>query len=81
MIGEGYLQNGLYFLNIHRYGLNSKVQDNNLWHKRVGHPSDWILKYIFNFQNIDCSKCETYKLAKHTRLSFVTSNSKSDEIF
>ena len=36
---------------------------------------------MFNFTNIYCSKCEVCKLAKHTKLPFCNSNSKSNEIF
>ena len=35
----------------------------------------------FDFSNLDCSNCEVCKLAKHTRLPFVSSNSKSNHIF
>ena len=82
MIGEGFFQNGLYFLNNQKFNFNTKIQDmGSLWHKRIGHPSDKILKYIFDFSNLDCSNCEVCKLAKHTRLPFTTSNSKSSKIF
>ena len=53
----------------------------HLWHRRIGHPSDKTLKCIFEFSNLDCSNCEVCKFAKHTRLPFVTSNSKSSTIF
>jgi GAG-pre-integrase domain len=83
IIGEEYLENGLYFLSCNK-GIfcSQKNEDlNKLWHKRLGHPSDKILKLMFNFSNIDCSNCETCKLAKQTKLSFCTFNSKSNEIF
>ena len=82
MIGEGVFKNGLYFLYSRIYNFNTQVQDmGHLWHKRIGHPSDRTLKCIFNFSNLDCSNCEVCKLAKHTRLPFANSNSKSNHIF
>jgi hypothetical protein len=52
-----------------------------LWHRRIGHPSDNILKYIFDFKNINCSKCEVCMLGKHTKLSFSLSSCKSKKPF
>ena len=82
MIGDGVFRNGLYILNSQKCNFNTKIQDKgSLWHRRIGHPSDKILKYVFDLANIDCSKCEVCKLAKHTRLPFVISNSKSSQMF
>jgi hypothetical protein len=51
MIGEGSFQNGLYILNIPKFGFHSKNQElGDLWHKRICHPSDRILKRVFIFQ-------------------------------
>jgi hypothetical protein len=44
LIGEGHLENGLYILDNNKSFFNHKKNDNlsELWHKRVGHPSDKI---------------------------------------
>jgi GAG-pre-integrase domain len=80
MIGEGSFQNGLYILNISKFGFHSKNQElGELWHKRIGHSSDRVLKNVFNFSHLDCSKCEIFKLAKHMKLLFVLSDTKSNK--
>jgi hypothetical protein len=83
MIDEGYLENDLCFLSCNKGNFCTYKNEelNQLWHKRVEHPSDKILKLMFKFLNIDCSNCETYKLVKQTKLPFCNSNSKSNEIF
>jgi hypothetical protein len=52
-----------------------------LWYRRIGHPSDRILKYLFDFPKLDCSSCEIYNLGKYSRLPFRLSNSISNEPF
>jgi hypothetical protein len=52
-----------------------------LWHKRIGHVSDKVLKCLFDFKNLDCSGCEVYKLEKYTKLSFTLSTYKSKRPF
>jgi hypothetical protein len=47
----------------------------------MGHPSDKILKLIVNGSQNYCSNCEVCSLAKHTKLPFCNSNSKSNEKF
>jgi GAG-pre-integrase domain len=81
-IGEEFLENDFYFLNSNKFILNIRKEDDlhDTWHKRVEHPSDKILKNLFNFSLVDCSKCEVCKLSKHTKLSFCNSNSTSNEI-
>jgi hypothetical protein len=51
VIGEGYLQNALYNLREKKYNFNVKNHEElgRLWRKRVGHPSDKILKYLLLF--------------------------------
>jgi hypothetical protein len=46
MNGDGFLENRFYFLNEEKYNFNTKREEelNALWHKRIGHPSDKILK-------------------------------------
>jgi GAG-pre-integrase domain len=83
VIGEGYLQNGLYNVGERKYNFNIKKDEElgKLWHKRIGHPSDRVLKYLFDFPKLDCSSCEIYNLEKHTRLPFKLSNCTSNEPF
>ena len=82
-IGEGFLENGLYFLDSNKRILNTKRDEDlsNLLHKRVGHPSDKILKIMFNFSKDFCNKCDVCKFAKQTKLPFNNSTSKSNEVF
>jgi len=83
VIGEGYLQNGLYNLREKKFNFNVKNHEElgRLWHKRVGHPSDKILKCLFDFPKLDCSSCEICNLGKHTKLPFKLSNCNSNEPF
>jgi hypothetical protein len=48
---------------------------------RVRHPSDKILKIMYEFFKEYYNKCEVYSLVKYTKLSFCNSNSKSSEMF
>jgi GAG-pre-integrase domain len=65
-----------------KFNFNTKKEElGKLWHRRVGHPSDKILKCIFDFPKLDNSNCETCKLGKHTRLPFSLSNYKSEKPF
>jgi hypothetical protein len=83
LIGEGFFENGLYYLNKEKYNFNTKKEKklSILWHKRIGHPFDKILRCIFDFKILDCNNCEIYKLEKHTRLPFDLSNYKSNKPF
>ena len=49
MIGEGFLENGLYILNEEKFNLNITKNEelSILWHKRIGHPSDRTFKIYF----------------------------------
>jgi hypothetical protein len=83
VIGEGFLQNRLYNLGERKNNFNVKKDDElgRLWHKRIRHPSDRILKCPFDFLKLDCSSCEICNLEKHTKLSFKLSNCTSNEPF
>jgi hypothetical protein len=81
-IGEGYLENNLYFLSTNKSCFNAKKNYlYKVWNKRMGHPSDKILKLIVNGSQNYCSNCEVCSLANHTKLLFCNSNSKSNEKF
>jgi GAG-pre-integrase domain len=82
-IGERHLKNGLYFLDSNKTSFNSRKDKNlsELWHKRVRHPSDKILNFMFDFSKDYGGKCEICKLVKYVKLPFCNSNSQSNEIF
>ena len=52
-----------------------------VWHRRLGHPSDQVLQRILSSLSLSFSKtdltnlCHACQLGKHTRLPFSTSNS------
>jgi GAG-pre-integrase domain len=81
VIGKRFFKNGLYYLDQEKFNLTIKREDqlSTIWHQRIGHPLDKILKYLFNFQDLDNSSCEIYKLAKFTRLPFNLSTCKSEK--
>lgn len=78
-----FFENGLYFLSKEKCNFNVKEEEElgTLWHKRIGHLSNKILKHLFYFKNLDCSSCEVCKLGKYTRLLFDSSNYKSKRPF
>jgi hypothetical protein len=82
-IGERFSKNRLYFFRAQKLNLNAmKYEDLSiLLHRRIGHQSDKILKYIFYFKNYNYSNCEVYKIEKYTRLPFRLSNYKSKKPF
>jgi Integrase core domain/GAG-pre-integrase domain len=74
---------GLYILNYQKINLcaNKLSSENELWHKRLGHPSDRILNSFLNFPLNNYISCDICKLAKQTRLPFSLSISKSKAPF
>ena len=89
-IGLAKERNGLYHLessqkvrsNLPLSFLSSSNKDTIwLYHLRLGHPSFRVLKVMFPhlFQGLDISEfhCDICELAKHTRVSFPISNSRS----
>jgi GAG-pre-integrase domain len=82
-ICEDHLENGLYFFSTNKFIFNIKNNEDlcELWHKRVGHPSNKIFKFMFDFSKDYSLNCEVCSLAKHTKLLFYNSNSKSNEMF
>jgi Integrase core domain/GAG-pre-integrase domain len=83
VIGERVFENRLYYLKEETCNFVAKREEEigTLWHKRIGHPSDKILKCIFYFKTLDCSNCELCKLGKHTKLPFSLSKCKSKKLF
>jgi GAG-pre-integrase domain len=83
VIGDGSLKNELYYLNQEKFNRNSRKEEklSTLWHRRIGHLSNKILKYLFDFLNLDNSSCEVCKLGKYTRLPFNLSICKSEKPF
>jgi hypothetical protein len=64
-IGEGKLDNGLYYLDILNKALTANsVEENKLWHWRMGHASDVVLNNLLNLKNLDNSTCDIYPFAK-----------------
>jgi hypothetical protein len=70
-IGEGIFENGLYFLNEKDTLSIQKRRSRHSLAQKIGHPSDKILKSLFDFKNLDCSSSEVYKLGKHNNLLLV----------
>ncbi len=82
MIGEGSLEDGLYFIKNNHFALNVLKEEDmsSIWHKRIGHLSDKVLKKLFNFFHSDHSNCEACKFATQSKIPFCNSFSKTSEI-
>jgi GAG-pre-integrase domain len=58
-IGEGSLVNGLYVLKPDQLALSTaNAASSQLWHKRLGHPSDRVLKHLHLSLKHDLNNCE-----------------------
>ena len=61
------------------------MQDTNLWHKRLGHPSIQTLKSVdflqYNKDMDAINTCHVCPLAKQTRLSFPVSETRATKCF
>ena len=55
------------------------------WHKRLGHPSFYVLAklypHLFKHCNMETLVCDACELAKHTRVSYPPINNKSSVPF
>jgi GAG-pre-integrase domain len=82
MIGEGVLKNDLYVLKPQekKYVL-AKNNDQEIWHKRLGHPSVKILNSFFEYPSKTYINYDVCKLAKQTRVHFPLSTSKTQSVF
>jgi Integrase core domain len=82
-IGEGSLENGLYYLNENTNKCHmslSLVDRDKLLHWRFGHPSDQILNKLFYYK-LDSKNCDVCKFSKQSRLPFPLSINKSAKCF
>ena len=65
MIGEGKLENGLYILDMsNKAMLANKLEQNKLWHWRVGHASDNVLNKLVSVRNLNNSNCDICRFFK-----------------
>ncbi|PRQ17191.1 putative RNA-directed DNA polymerase [Rosa chinensis] len=86
-IGEGFFLNGLYYISTSSSfskcfltESKSAIQQ-QLWHKRLAHPSFNVLSMLFpSFCKVS-HKCETCHMSKFTRLPFQISQSRATQPF
>lgn len=86
LIGAGELRDGLYFfrrLPCFKALHMNKDEAEDVWHQRLGHPSNGIFDLLPVVGNMskDFSVSETCMKAKHCREVFHSSDNKSNEIF
>lgn len=89
LIGAGERKDGLYYYR----GVPSvcmakvlEISEFELWHRRMGHPSDRVVKLVPALRSSTARKslnkaCDVCPQAKQTRESFPNSNSKASRIF
>ncbi|GKA71085.1 ribonuclease H-like domain-containing protein [Tanacetum coccineum] len=87
LVGTGNMVGGLYFLDQGKKHINSSVKtcvvSKCLWHNRVGHPADQVLKVLKDKINIDdliTGPCDVYHKAKKTREPFPLSSHKTNDL-
>jgi transposase InsO family protein len=82
-IGEGVEKNGLYVLDTPNYAAFTTKISSSLLHKRLGHPSNNILKKACNKFDLDLdfNNCDVCRFAKQTRLPFPLSQTKTETYF
>jgi Reverse transcriptase (RNA-dependent DNA polymerase)/gag-polypeptide of LTR copia-type/Integrase core domain/GAG-pre-integrase domain len=83
-IGEGRLENELYLLDFQNKfccNANKTMDLNNLWHYRIGYPSDKVLKNLMSLPTLNSSHCEICRMSKQTRPPYQLSTSKSQKCF
>nr|GEZ66931.1 hypothetical protein [Tanacetum cinerariifolium] len=87
MIGEGFLINGLYYFFPDQkvsQDFQAYISPNNehiLWHRRLGHPSEYTFSKITPCLPKGMHDCESCHYSKSTRLPFNSSLSKTDQAF
>jgi GAG-pre-integrase domain len=81
-IGEGKLVNGLYYLDIYNTALAaSHIDENKLWHYRLGHASNVVLNKLLSLKYLDNCACDICHFSKQICLPFILSNSKTSKKF
>ncbi|KAK1440796.1 hypothetical protein QVD17_06628 [Tagetes erecta] len=83
LIGVGKHEHGLYRIGMVENKRRAMMSTVDLWHKRLGHTSSDKLSHFnfvenVSFKTFDCDSCAK---AKHTRLPFKLSSTKSKECF
>ncbi|KAL6576051.1 hypothetical protein OROHE_000522 [Orobanche hederae] len=88
LIGMGSKRDGLYYFKeeslINTVKVDKEISDLVMWHNRMGHPSEKVVKLLAPVRNCRGSlnkACEVCFRAKHPRDSFPLSDSKSSRIF
>ncbi|XP_026416542.1 uncharacterized protein LOC113311978 [Papaver somniferum] len=89
MIGVGEERDGVYIFHSGAQIMANRVttgEDYNLWHMRLGHPSNKIVSLLPGMNKVDCQKflnepCDTCFKAKQTRVIFPISENKAVDIF
>ncbi|CAB4285980.1 unnamed protein product [Prunus armeniaca] len=80
-IGEGFYLDGLYYISKSNPRVfqtkSTSLQDSQLWHQRLAHPSQPILSTLFPNLGKDSISCETCHMSKATRLPFSSSLSRA----
>ena len=83
--GAGELRDGLYFFRrLPKFNafFSNKDEIDDVWHQRLGHPSNGVLDLIpVVGRSRENSVCEICVKAKHCREVFHGSDNKSDEVF
>ena len=87
MIGKGVFINGLYYLcknssftRALQVQLKS-IDENQLWHRRLAHPFEFVLSKLFSNVSKSHTTCDTCQLSKSTRLPFGNSQSRTCKPF
>ncbi|KAL6565862.1 hypothetical protein OROHE_004917 [Orobanche hederae] len=88
LIGMGSKRDGLYYFKeeslINTVKVDKEISDLVMWHNRMGHPSEKVVKLLAPVRNCRGSlnkACEVCFRAKNPRDSFPLSDSKSSRIF
>ncbi|GJU63107.1 ribonuclease H-like domain-containing protein [Tanacetum coccineum] len=86
ILGTGNQIDGLYYFNDESQGISSGFEkpkcnlSKYIWHNRLGHPSDQVLRILEHdlaFDNSDLDHCEICQKSKQTREPFPLSEHKS----
>lgn len=82
LIGTGECRRGLYRMRLIDNRRKAMMTSGDTWHKRLGHASADKLAQIDLLGNFSCNKlCDSCSKAKHTRLPFQDSNTRTKDCF